>query len=101
MGTPVSWNKGRRFTSPGPELQAVNQYLGIKYYEGPLLKMQIEAYLDDNPEFTAPYFSRKMSRKDIEDWLQQHSTAEVRPVPPTIRVSESSPVRTGKGEEET
>jgi len=99
--TPVSWNKGRRFTSPGPELQTVNQHLGIKYYEGPLLKMQIEAYLDDNPEFTASYFSRKMSRKAIEDWLQQHSTAEVRPVPPTIRVSEPSPVRTGKGEEET
>ena len=30
---PVSWNKGRRFTSPGPEVNSANKNVGIQNYE--------------------------------------------------------------------
>ena len=30
---PVSWNKGRRFTSPGPEIQVANKNVAIQNYE--------------------------------------------------------------------
>ncbi|XP_023323155.1 dual 3',5'-cyclic-AMP and -GMP phosphodiesterase 11 [Eurytemora carolleeae] len=73
---PVSWNKGRRFTSPGPEIQKLNENTGIQNYEGPLMRLQIEAYLDDNPEFAESYVLRKISRKTIEKWLKLHSVQE-------------------------
>jgi hypothetical protein len=66
---PVSWNKGRRFTSPGPDTTG-SQFRevdpsskGVEGYfnsEGPLLRLQIESYLDDHPEFTESYILRKV-----------------------------------------
>jgi hypothetical protein len=41
--------------------------------QGPLMRLQMEAYLDDNPEFTESYVIRKVGRKTIEKWLQLHT----------------------------
>jgi len=70
---PVSWNKGRRFTSPGPDVTNGIPDPNINNYEGPLMRLQIEAFLDDNPEFAESYVLRKTSRKTIEKWLKLHS----------------------------
>jgi len=80
---PVSWNKGRRFTSPGPGLGGPNENVGstnILNYEGPLLRLQIEAYLDDHPDFLDSYVPRKVKRTTIEKWLIQnkHNDSEDR-----------------------
>jgi len=79
---PVSWNKGRRFTSPGPDTTG-SQFRevdpsskGVEGYfnsEGPLLRLQIESYLDDHPEFTESYILRKVERNTIDRWLTQNA----------------------------
>eukprot|EP00092_Neocalanus_flemingeri_P000851 GFUD01000908.1.p1 GENE.GFUD01000908.1~~GFUD01000908.1.p1 ORF type:complete len:940 (+),score=252.02 GFUD01000908.1:154-2973(+) len=73
---PVSWNKGRRFTSPGPGLGGQTESEGsdsILNYEGPLLRLQIEAYLDDHPDFTESYVLRKVKKSIIDKWLNQNA----------------------------
>jgi hypothetical protein len=42
-------------------------------WQGPLMRLQIESYLDDNPDFTESYVLRKVGRKTIEKWLQLHA----------------------------
>ena len=37
------------------------------------MRLQMEAYLDDNPDFTESYVMRKVGRKTIEKWLQLHT----------------------------
>lgn len=71
---PVSWNKSRRFTSPGPDIPHTSPTT-LNNYEGPLMRLQIEAFMDDNPEFAESYVLRKISRKTIEKWLKLHSVA--------------------------
>jgi len=73
---PVSWNQGRRFTSPGPGLGGPTESGGsanILNYEGPLLQLQIEAYLDDHAGFIESYILRKVKKSTIDKWLIQNA----------------------------
>eukprot|EP00092_Neocalanus_flemingeri_P076021 GFUD01094260.1.p1 GENE.GFUD01094260.1~~GFUD01094260.1.p1 ORF type:complete len:916 (+),score=231.39 GFUD01094260.1:166-2913(+) len=71
---PVSWNRGRRVTSPllGVAERSVSggQILNC---EGPLLQLQIEAFLDDHPDFTDSYVLRKVKKSTIDKWLIQNT----------------------------
>jgi len=76
---PFSWNQGRRFTSPGPMFSTNSNTDGpvnILNCEGPLVRLQIEAYLDDHPEFTESYILRKVKRPIIEKWMHQNKHGE-------------------------
>ncbi len=48
-------------------------FLQMLMCQGPLMRLQIESYLDDNPDFTESYVLRKVGRKTIEKWLQLHA----------------------------
>jgi len=68
---PVSWNDGRRFTSPGPGIGIVGQDKegqNLLNSEGPLLRLQIEAYLDEHPQFVESYVLRKVKKSVIDKW---------------------------------
>jgi len=67
---PVAWNEGRRFTSPGPGIagQAEKEGHNLLYSEGPLLRLQIEAYLDEHPKFVESYVLRKVKKSVIDKW---------------------------------
>lgn len=67
----MTWNNGRRFTSPGPA--PVTNTRGILETEGPLGNFYIESYLDKHPEFLDSYVLRKVKPGTVERWhlLQQ------------------------------
>ena len=49
-----------------------HSFIGI-FIQGPLLRLQIEAYLDDHPDFLDSYVPRKVKRTTIEKWLIQNT----------------------------
>jgi len=65
------WSTGRRYTSPSPALghhkeEPMDGHLGL---EGPLGKAQVEAFLDDHPDFMESYVLRKVDRPLIDKWI--------------------------------
>ena len=38
--------------------------------KGPLVRLQVEAFLDDNPDFLESYVTRKVKRSTVERWRQ-------------------------------
>lgn len=79
---PVSWsaNKGRRFTSPGPDLAAFSNELPESLeLESPVSRMLVESYLDENTDFAESYILRKAKLSTINKWLTQYTSSEIKP----------------------
>jgi len=71
---PVSSNQGRRFTSPG--IGVLESSPNILNCEGPLLRLQIESYLDEHPDFVESYVLRKIKKPTIEKWMRQNTSKD-------------------------
>jgi len=96
---PVSWNKGRRFTAPGPGtateqdqrcLGSASDTTSFFNSDSPILRLQIEAFLDDHPEFTESYFLRKAKRTFIDKWLSKNSTTLTENTRPVVTINKDN-----------
>ena len=47
------------------------------YFKGPLVRLQVEAYLDDHPEFLESYVARKVKRSTVDRWLHSQDSHQV------------------------
>jgi len=71
-----AWNTGRRYTTGSPALgHHKEEALDCLGLEGPLAKAQVEAFLDDHPDFIESYVLRKVERSLIDKWLANNSQA--------------------------
>ena len=66
--------------------------VGIKL-EGSNVEQNIEAWLDDHPDFVHSYFTRKASRTLIDSWLQSRSVRTPTPGGTPPASGSSTPVR--------
>jgi len=65
---------GRRYTTGSPAL-GHHKEEPLECLEGPLAKAQVEAFLDDHPDFIESYVLRKVERSLIDKWLANNSQA--------------------------
>ena len=44
--------------------------------QGPLVNLQVEAFLDDHPDFAESYVLRKVKRSTIDKWLIKNTQTD-------------------------
>ena len=52
-------------------LEYIDHIVTSSYFKGPLVRLHVEAYLDEHPEFLESYVLRKVKTSTVERWQQQ------------------------------